>query len=69
MITCSDIDGLCCDSCHEDYQLGWDGGGYDEMCMMYRRGAPLEEGAVAHVCCKKVEQAKERLRREGIEVD
>jgi hypothetical protein len=69
VITCSAIEGTCCDSCHEDFQLGWDEGGYDEMCMLYRRGAPLDEGAVAHVCCRKVDDAKAMLREKGIEVD
>lgn len=63
MITCDDIPGPCCDSCHEDYQRGWDDGGYDEMCMLYREGAPSDEPAAAHVCCRKVADAEAMIKK------
>jgi hypothetical protein len=56
-ITCEAIEGPCCTSCHEDYALGWDGGGYDEMCMIYDEDAPLTANSVGHVCCLKADAA------------
>jgi hypothetical protein len=64
IITCSDIEGTCCDSCHEDYQLGWDGGGYDEMCEVYSG-----DKMVANVCCRKIEDAHTMLRERGVLFD
>lgn len=58
ILYCDDFEGPCCESCHEDYQRGWDGGGYDEMCWIYR-----DDGTeFAHVCYRKVEEAEEKMR-------
>lgn len=52
MITCDDIEGRCCNSCHEDAALGY----YTEMCMVYDGDTPF-----AHVCCAKVDEANRLL--------
>lgn len=61
MITCDDIEGTCCNSCHEDYQLGYEDGGYDEMCAVY---APGSDTMFAHVCCRKVDEANALMEKE-----
>ena len=53
MITCDDIEGRCCNSCHEDAVEGYYGG---EMCMLYRG-----ERVFAHVCCAKYDAANELM--------
>jgi len=57
MITCDDIEGRCCSSCHEDAQEGFDGG---EMSMIYESDA-MNAPCFAHVCCAKVDDARRML--------
>ena len=49
MITCEDIEGPCCNSCHEDAEAGYENG---EMCMVYDG-----DNIFAHVCCAKSDEA------------
>ena len=53
MITCDEIEGPCCNSCHEDAQLGYYG---SEMCSIYESNA-LNAPLFAHVCCRKGDAA------------
>ena len=53
MITCDEIDGSCCNSCHEDAQLGYYG---SEMMTVYD-GEAVNAATFAHVCCRKFDDA------------